>query len=188
MQKVKITLSDGYSIEVPRKAAESSTLFVDMLVDDDSEYDPENPPEIPIQFLDKQTLDLIALFIEKHMDNPMVEIEKPIKTNNINEIVDEWDANLVEIADDENKEPFLNLIKAANYLHISSLLDLCILKLACMIKDKDQEQVCTIFNINKPTHAQELDIQEKNKWLFAVTNVTDTTTQVQHNDTWTPSL
>ena len=60
----------------------------------------------------------------------MPEIEKPLKSEKMNEVVPEWDAKYVDI----EQELLFELILAANYMDIKSLLDLTCAKVASMIK------------------------------------------------------
>lgn len=71
-------------------------------------------------------------YCEKHKNNTPPEIEKPIKSVDMSENVsDPWDAKYIEI---ENLEDLFELILAANFLDIKSLLDLSCAKVATMIK------------------------------------------------------
>ena len=71
-------------------------------------------------------------YCEKHKNNNPPEIEKPIKSVDMSENVsDPWDAKFIEI---ENLEDLFELILAANFLDIKSLLDLSCAKVATMIK------------------------------------------------------
>ena len=55
-----------------------------------------------------------------HADKPLAEIERPLKSSNMRDVVSEWDANFVNIPTEE----LMDLIVAANFLIIPSLLDL----------------------------------------------------------------
>jgi len=68
-------------------------------------------------------------YCEKHKNNNPPEIEKPIKS--VDNVSDPWDAKYIEI---ENLEDLFELILAANFLDIKSLLDLSCAKVATMIK------------------------------------------------------
>ena len=48
----------------------------------------------------------------------MPEIEKPLKSANMNEVVSEWDAKFVDL----DQEMLFELILAANYMDIKSLV------------------------------------------------------------------
>jgi S-phase kinase-associated protein 1 len=151
-------------IEISRQAGCQSNLIRDMIFNDD---DKDTIPEIPILDVSKPVLLKVIEFLNFHVDNPMVEIKKPIKTNHLESIVGEWDAKFVEL--DENHEMLTSLILAANYLDIPSLLELTICKLACMIKDKTPEEVKTLFNIEKDISPEEEKmVRDENPWIFEV--------------------
>jgi len=59
--------------------------------------------------------------------------------------VPKWDADFVNI----EQETLFELILAANYMDIKSLLDLTCAKVASMIKGKTPEQIRQTFNIRK---------------------------------------
>ena len=91
----------------------------------------------------------------------MPEIEKPLASARMKEVVSEWDAAFVNI----EQELLFELILAANYMDIKSLLDLTCAKVASMIKDKTPEQIRETFNItNDFTPEEEARVREENKW------------------------
>ena len=67
-----------------------------------------------------------------HIANPAKEIEKPLKSANMNEVVSQWDADYVDI----DQELLFELILAANYMDIKPLLDLTCAKVASLIKGR----------------------------------------------------
>ena len=57
------------------------------------------------------------------------------------------------------------LILAANYMDIKSLLDLTCAKVASMLKGKTPEEIQKTFNIvNDFTPEEEAQVREENKW------------------------
>lgn len=59
------------------------------------------------------------------------------------------------------------LILAANYLNIKSLLDLTCLTVANMIKGKTPEEIRKTFNIeNDFTPEEEEEVRRENQWAF----------------------
>ena len=157
---------ESEKIEVTRKAAYMSELMRSMLTDDDDET-----PEIPLLEVSKEILYKVVDFLNHHKDDPMAKIEKPIKTNDIEQIVGEWDAKF--IAFDDDQDTLFKVILAANYLDIPSLLDLGICKIACMIKGKSSDEVKTMFKFQKEiTPEQEKSIREENPWLFEIVSKT----------------
>ena len=83
-------------------------------------------------------------YCERHRNDTPPEIEKPLKTSNLYELVDEYDAKFIDL---ENLEEIYEIILAANYLDIRSLLDLGCAKVASQIKKQSPEEVRKVFNI-----------------------------------------
>lgn len=79
----------------------------------------------------------------------------------MHEVVSDWDANFVDV----EQELLFELILAANYMDIKSLLDLACAKVASMIKGKTPQEIRETFNIvNDFTPEEESQIREENKW------------------------
>lgn len=69
-------------------------------------------------------------FCAHYKEDPMNEIEKPLKSANMHDVVQEWYAKFVEV----QQETLFELILAANYMDIKPLLDLTCATVASMIK------------------------------------------------------
>lgn len=69
-------------------------------------------------------------FCKHYKEDPMNEIEKPLKSANMHDVVQEWYAKFVEV----QQETLFELILAANYMDIKPLLDLTCATVASMIK------------------------------------------------------
>ena len=168
--KVDLVSSDGSAFEVAKQVAAQSELVKVMLKpaqdeeedDEDSEGENETKQEIPLPNVDAATLSKIVEFLNYHHHNgPSREIEKPLHSYNLCEVVDEWDANFIDI----EHERLFELIVAANYMDIKSLLDLGCAKVATLIKGKSPEDIRRTFNIvNDFTPEEEARIREENRW------------------------
>merc|ERR1712203_1251682 len=100
--------------------------------------------------------------MQYHHTNPAKEIEKPLKSADMREVVSEWDANFVEV----DQETLFELILAANYMDIKPLLDLTCAKVASMIKGRTPDEIRKIFNISSDfTPEEEIKVRADNPWL-----------------------
>ena len=118
--------------------------------------------EYPLPNVKSAILAKVVEYCKYHKDNVPEQISKPLRSANLAECnVCEWDIEFVNI----DKEILFELILAANYMDIRSLLDLCCAKVASMIRGKTVEQIRTEFNIvNDFTPEEEARIREENKW------------------------
>merc|ERR1719266_49487 len=153
---LKLKSSQGEIFEVELEAASMSMLIKNMA--DDSGTD----EEIPLLKVDTAILSKVIDYCKYHKDSPPEEIQKPLKSTNLIECgVSEWDAEYVNI----EQEVLFEIILAANYLDIKSLLDLTCAKVASMIKGKNTEEIRKQFNIvNDFTPEEEAQVREENRW------------------------
>merc|ERR1712222_9821 len=131
------------------------------MVDDSGTYE-----GIPLPNVKTATLSKVVDYCKYHKDNPPEEIQKPLKSTNLIECgVSEWDSEYVNI----EQEVLFELILAANYLDIKSLLDLTCAKVASMIKGKSTEEIRKQFNIvNDFTPEEEAQVREENRWCLMI--------------------
>lgn len=140
---------------VPRKMAVLSELVKTMAEGDSEEK------EIPLPNVKTDVLTKIVDYMKYHADSPAKEIEKPLKSANMSEVVCQWDASFIDV----DQELLFELILAANYMDIKPLLDLTCAKVASMIKGKTPEQIRKTFNIvNDFTPEEEEAVRAENKW------------------------
>jgi S-phase kinase-associated protein 1 len=162
--KVNLVSSEGDKFEVETRTAAMSELVKTMLIDgdDDDEDEDENEQEIPLPNVKSAVLAKVVEFCNYRVTNgPMKEIEKPLKSASFVECVGERDANFVAI----EQEMLFELILAANYMDIKSLLDLTCAKVASMLKGKTPEEIRQTLNIvNDFTPEEEAQVREENKW------------------------
>ncbi|CAK0838284.1 unnamed protein product [Prorocentrum cordatum] len=153
---LKLKSSQGEVFEVEPEVACMSTLIKNMV--DDSGTD----EEIPLPNVKTAILSKVLDYCKYHKDNAPEEIQKPLKSTSLIECgVSEWDSEYVNI----EQEVLFELILAANYLDIKSLLDLTCAKVASMIKGKNTEEIRQQFNIvNDFTPEEEAQVREENRW------------------------
>jgi len=117
--------------------------------------------EIPLPNVKSAVLRKVIVFLEYHSTTPSKEIEKPIKSANMKEVVSEWDADFVDV----DHDMLFELVLAANYMDIKSLLDLACAKIASMIKGRTPEQIRQTFNIKSDFSPEEEEaVRAENKW------------------------
>lgn len=153
--QVTLTSADGEAFRIPKRIAVMSDIIKSMLEEGDTD-------DIPLTDIKAPILAKVIDFMKHHADVRLPEIEKPLKSANLSEIVPAWDANFVEL----EQEVLFELVLAANYLEIKSLLDLSCAKVASMVKGKSPEEIRRTFNIkNDFTPEEEQQVIEENKWI-----------------------
>lgn len=129
--------------------------------DDDDDNNNDESVEIPLPNVKSQVLQKVIQFCEHHLEEPMTEIEKPLKSQNMADVVQKWYADFVDV----EQVLLFELILAANYMDIKPLLDLTCATVASMIKGKSPEDIRQTFNIaNDFTPEEEAQVREENKW------------------------
>ena len=126
--KVKVITEEGTEVEIDTKIAEMSKLIKEILDGKDDDDD----ESIPIPNVKEATLTKVVEFCQHHLEDPLPEIEKPLKTNNLSDVVPEFYGNYIDI----EVEPLYELILAANYLDIRDLLELSCAKVASLMRGK----------------------------------------------------
>lgn len=117
--------------------------------------------QIPLPNVKSSTLEKVIEYMKHHHKVPPKDIEKPLRSANMREVVSEWDADFVEV----EQEALFELILAANYMDIKPLLDLTCAKVASMMKGKTVEEIRRTFNIvNDFTPEEEEAVRQENKW------------------------
>ncbi|KAF7129298.1 hypothetical protein RHSIM_Rhsim10G0207900 [Rhododendron simsii] len=150
-KKITLKSSDGEAFEVEEVVALESQTIKHMIEDDCADS------VIPLPNVTSKILAKVIEYCKKHVETPKTEdrsAEDELKT---------WDAEFVKV-----EQPVLfDLILAANYLNIKSLLDLTCQTVADMIKGKTPEEIRKTFNIkNDFTPDEEEEVRRENQWAF----------------------
>ena len=156
-QIIKLITKEGKEIEITKDDAELSELLKQKIND----YPDEE--KFPINEVDEKMCERVKEYLTHFNGKAPPEIEKPLKSNNLKNVTDEWSANFM------NRTPLEDVISlnmAANYMGINSLQDLCCAKIASCFKDKTEKEMMKEFRIKTPmTEEEKNKIREENKWL-----------------------
>jgi S-phase kinase-associated protein 1 len=158
---VRLITSNNETFDVPIDIIKISKL-VKSLLDIDIDIDIDDIQEIPLPNINSNILTKIIEFLKYYNTNPLKEIEKPLKSNNITDIVsDKWYADYINI----DNEIVFDITIAANYMDIQPLLDLGCAFIAASIKGKTAEELKTTFGIEGDIgRIDEEKLREENKW------------------------
>mmetsp|Transcript_22235 Transcript_22235/g.45007 ORF Transcript_22235/g.45007 Transcript_22235/m.45007 type:complete len:172 (-) Transcript_22235:314-829(-) len=160
---VKLISREGDAYELPAEAAKLSKLVKDAIDCENDDDDEEGVGEVVIAKVKSDCLRKVVEFLKHYAEDPMTEIESPLKGETILEIVqEEWYRNFIEV-----DQPLLfELVTAGNFMDIKPLLDLACLKVSVLLMGKNAEEIRVMLNLPKMTPEQEQEAREKHPWIF----------------------
>jgi len=135
---VKLISQEKTEFQVKRKAAMQSNLVKTALEDD------KEAKEVNLVHINAAIVKKVIEYMNYHIDVEPRKIESPLKSTNMKELVDQFDAKFV---DDIDQDTLFKLLLAANYMDVKSLLGLICAKVASMMKGKTADQIRKTFNI-----------------------------------------
>ncbi|KAI8554031.1 hypothetical protein RHMOL_Rhmol05G0065700 [Rhododendron molle] len=150
-KKIVLKSSDGETFEVEETVALESQTIKHMIEDDCADN------TIPLPNVTSKILAKVIEYCRKHVEasgagKAADDVDKDAADE---EALKKWDAKFVEV----DQGVLFDLILAANYLNIKSLLDLTCQTVADMIKGKTPEEIRKTFNIKNdftPEEEEEL--------------------------------
>ena len=145
--------SDNQKIEIDSESAQKSHLLKGLLSDYSNQQEPIHLPDIKFDILKK-----VVEYLTYYKDKTPKDIPKPMPSANLSEVIDEWDVNFINSIELDN---VFDLINAANYMDIPSLLDLSCAKIASLMKGKTIQEIKTMFNIECDLTEEELKEYEE---------------------------
>ncbi|KAJ4715975.1 SKP1-like protein [Melia azedarach] len=152
-KKITLKSSDGETFEVDETVALESQTIKHMVEDDCADT------VIPLPNVTSTILSKVIEYCKKHVDARGEKKDDKAREDDLKN----WDADFVKV--DQNT--LFDLILAANYLNIKSLLDLTCQTVADMIKGKTPEEIRKTFNIkNDFTPEEEEEVRRENQWAF----------------------
>lgn len=97
-------------------------------------------------------------FCKHHLESNPRKIKKPLKSGKFSDVADEWDVKFLDI---EKVEDIMDLILAADFLHVSSLMSLACAKIACLAYGQDVDYMRKLFDLkNDFTKEEEAELRE----------------------------
>jgi S-phase kinase-associated protein 1 len=146
---VTLRSSDEEKFEVSQEVAFKSETIKNMIEDTGTES------TIPLPNVSSKILAKVIEYCKYHVSAKKSETsEDETKT---------FDTEFVKV----DQATLFELILAANYLNIKSLLDLTCMTVANMIKGKTPEEIRKTFNIrNDFTPEEEEEVRRENQWAF----------------------
>ncbi|KAL1542881.1 SCF ubiquitin ligase complex protein SKP1b [Salvia divinorum] len=153
MSKITLRSSDGEEFEVDEVVAQESQT-VKYLIEDVS-----GGSAIPLPNVTGKILSKVLEYCKIHVEAASKDGDK----TSSDEELKAFDTEFVKV----DQATLFDLILAANYLDIKSLLDLTCQTVADMIKGKTPEEIRKTFNIkNDFTPEEEEAVRKENQWAF----------------------
>lgn len=154
-KKVTLRSSDGEEFEIDEEVAMESQTIKHMIEDDCADN------AIPLPNVTGKILAMVVEYCKKHVEAASKATEE--RSGSAEDDLKAWDADFVKV----DQATLFDLILAANYLNIKSLLDLTCQTVADMIKGKTPEEIRKTFNIkNDFTPEEEEEVRRENQWAF----------------------
>ncbi|CAK8574906.1 unnamed protein product [Lathyrus sativus] len=153
-KKVNLKSSDGEIFEIEEAVALESQTIKYMIEDgcaDDT--------GIPLPNVTSKVLAKVIEYCKKQVEVAAGSDERPDDENTVKT----WDAEFVKV----DQDTLFDIILAANFLDIKSLLDLTCKTVASMMDGKTPEEIRRTFNIkNDYTKEEEEEVRRENQWAF----------------------
>merc|ERR1712083_202186 len=130
-ETVNLVTNDGETTTVAVETIKKSVLVNGLIEDAGIEED------IPLPQIKKETLEKVIVYCEYLKDHEPPTINKPLSSVDMVEIADQWNADYVDLPQDK----LFELVMAANYLDIKSLLDVACAKVTSYIKNKSVKEI-----------------------------------------------
>ncbi|KAL5072940.1 hypothetical protein RYX36_011924 [Vicia faba] len=154
-KKVNLKSNDGELFEIDEAVAVESQTIKHMIEDDCADE-----TGIPLPNVTSRILAKVIEYCKKHVEAPKIdEYGMPVDGKDMKK----WDAEFVKV----DQDTLFDLILAANYLDIKSLLDLTCKTVASMMDGRTPDEIRRTFNIkNDYTKEEEQEVRRENQWAF----------------------
>ena len=154
---ISIQSSDGDNFKVDSDAAKKSvtiqTMLEDLGVEANNEED-EVKEVLPLPNIDSEVLRKVIDWCEQHKNDPEPEKEEESKDGERKQKqivkLEGWDEEFMSTINYINKQGpsiTLDIIIAANYLHVQGLIDITTMEVARKMENKTPEQIRELFKL-----------------------------------------
>lgn len=165
---MKFISIDNKEFEFTKEMCKKSVLLSQLIDDDSDNENDSDDKSIPNLQVDYDTLFRIKDFLNYRIKNgPMNIIKQPLESNDLSELVSEFDFKFVNKLNFEELE---NLTNAANYLYIEDLLNLCCAKWAIFVKGKTHSELEKLIGKKIDFSEEEKNILEMEKLYLKKNN------------------
>ena len=154
---IKVRTKDGEIVELTKKAA----MLVDPLKSMILNF--EDYSQLDLNDVNGKSLTKIKDYLEHYKSEEPKEIQKPLKSADFKECVDEWDYEF--IGKEENIDTLRELILAANFMNVKGLINLLSAKIAHKIKGINTSTIRNTFGIKELNEDEEKNFDGDKKYL-----------------------
>ena len=164
---ITLESSDKVKLNISNKLIGLSELLKTMYDDDDDDDDDDDhdftnkDTNVILPNVNSKNLKIIINFMEMYSKNPFKEIPKPLESNNLSEVVGKEYMNILP----KNNLELIELLNSANYMHITSLMNLCCAFIASTIKGKSIEEVEEEWGNLDLTDEEKTQIENEKKFF-----------------------
>lgn len=138
---IKLVSKDGTSFQLLVSDATLSKLVAAALEKDAS------ATEVDLPSVSTKSLRHIVAYLQHHKGIEPPIVQKPIRSKNMKDnCKDEWDAKFIDEVDQEGRQHLYDLVHAANYMDMKSLLSLGCAKVASLLKSQPLNRIEQIIN------------------------------------------
>ena len=153
--EIQISSMEGNIYNISKKAAMRSGILKGMIEDfpDDVSF--------PLKSIKGNILEKIKEYLMHYKDEVPQNIEIPLKSNNFNECVNNWDFNFLG----NDIDIIFDLLEAANYMDIKPLHELVSAFLGSNIRGINSNNIFKDFEIEELTEKEKEQMMNDKKYL-----------------------
>ena len=145
-KNITLISADNQKIEIDFTSAKKSGLLKEKMLT-------LKKGELKLPDIKYDLLKRIVQYLSHYKNKNPREIQKPTRSSNLSDIVDEWDEKFIN---DLDLDDVFELINAATYMKIQSLSDLACTKISTYMKDRPTEEIQAMFSTPCDLTAEEI--------------------------------